>query len=275
MQSAGSFPFFELRKEPAEKIATLYLNRPEKRNAMHWPFWRDLPLIVKQIEEDPEIRVCIVAGHGKSFTTGLDFEPFFAEFGEKISADTGDGRLKFYEFLKVMQSGMNAIAEARTIFIAAVHRHCIGGGLDLIAACDLRLASADASFSLRETRVAIVADMGSLARLPGLIGQSATRYLALTGADIGAGEALRIGLLNFVLPDQTSLMTRARELALEIAANSWPAVSGTKAMLNYAQDHGVKENLDHVLLYNAAFLDTLDLREMLRAFQEKRRPRFV
>lgn len=268
------YPFFEVVKDSTTKTAFLYLNRPQKRNAMNDDFWFDLPKIVAEIEADPEIRACVVAARGKSFSTGLDIEAFFSERKEIMQGQTADAREELLKMIRDMQAGLNAIADADTIFIAAVHRHCIGGGLDLAAACDLRYCTKDASFSLREAKVAIVADMGSLQRLPSIIGQGNTRLMALTGRDFTAEAAEKMGLVNGVYDTVEEMHDDCHALAVEIAANPNIAVRGTKRILNYALNHFQKDALEHVVLYNTAFLDSLDLRELGEAFIGKRRPVF-
>jgi enoyl-CoA hydratase len=166
------------------------------------------------------------------------------------------------------------VQTCRKPVIAAVRGWCIGGGLDLIAACDIRLCSADARFSLREAKMAIVADIGSLQRLPPIIGEGYTRELAYTGKDIDAQRALRIGLVNEVHDSADELLAAARALAGEIAANAPLAVQGSKRVLNETQGKTVEEGLRYVALWNAAYLHTNDLSEAMRAFIEKRPPQF-
>jgi enoyl-CoA hydratase len=159
--------------------------------------------------------------------------------------------------------------------IAAVHGWCIGGGVDLISACDIRMASADAVFSVRETKIAIVADLGTLQRLPGIVGRGHVNELALSGRDIPAERALQIGLVNDVLPDVDACHKAALALAAEIAANSPLVVQGTKAVLRAGEGRSVAEGLDYVGVWNAAFLRSNDLTEAMTAFLEKREPRFT
>lgn len=261
----SSYPFFEVEKHPDKKTAVLYLNRPDKLNAMHWPFWSDLPLVIDDLENDPEVMVVVVAGRGKSFSVGIDVFDFFTKNIETLTGSTPEMREKLYKLLLQMQEGFNRMAEGSNIYIAAAHRHCIGAGLDLASACDLRLASRETIFSLRETRIAIVADMGSLNRLPQIIGQGNTRMLAYTGRDVPAEEALRMGLLNGIYDSHEALMSGALDLAAEIAANAEPAVRGTKKILNYMENHSVDDGLKFVAAWNAAFLNT---REIQEAFQK-------
>lgn len=269
-----SYPFFEVEKDVPNRVARVYLNRPDARNSMNWSFWRDLPLLVEELDRDAEVRAVVVLARGKSFSMGLDLLEFFEKFDEILHSQTADGREKLLQLILAMQSGLNRIAASPKAWIAGIHKHCVGGGLDLIAACDIRYCTDDASFSLRETKVAIVADMGSLNRLPGIIGMSNTRLMALTGRDFSAGEAQRMGLVSESFPDQATMNAAAEKTAREIAANPAIAVRGTKQVLNYGQNHSVEDGLHYVAVWNASMLDSLDLREFIAAFREKRRPRF-
>lgn len=272
MQFVMSLPFFEI--ETNGPVATLWLNRPEKRNAMNWPFWRDLEAAVRQIEAKKEVKVVLVAARGKSFTTGLDLEEFFEQFKDTLTSEIGEKREELRSLILTMQSGFRAIMQSRLIFIACVHKHCIGGGLDLICACDLRLGTKDCSVSLRETRVAIVADMGSLNRLPFIVGDGNTRLMAFTGRDFSGIECKEMGLLSSVYDTQEEMMKAAQELAAEIAANPGIVLRGVKHNINFQQDHTTTEGMDYVATFNAAMLDTRALREMMAAFKERRRPNF-
>ena len=268
------FPFFEIELHEDEGYACLYLNRPEKRNAMSWPFWRDLPKAVDYLSTLKKVRVVLVAGAGKSFTTGLDLEEFFQQFKDTLHGATGEEREKLTELIGVMQSGFRRIMSSPQVYIGCVHKHCIGGGLDLICACDVRLASKDASVSLRETKVAIVADMGSLNRLPFIVGDGHTRLMAFTGRDFSGEECKAMGLFSEVYESQDKMMAAARDLAQEIASNPSIILRGVKQNLNFQNGKSTLEGMDYVTTYNAAFLDTAALREMMTAFKERRRPVF-
>jgi enoyl-CoA hydratase len=174
-----------------------------------------------------------------------------------------------------LQDAITAVARCPKPVIAAVHGYCIGGGVDLIAACDIRLASADAVFSVREAKMAIVADLGSLQRLPAIISAGHLAELAFTGKDIGAERAKEIGLVNDVATDADGVLKAARALAAEIAANSPIAVQGTKAVLAANEGRTVAEGLDYVATWNAGMLASDDLIEAVTAFMEKRPPKFT
>lgn len=254
-------------------VATVWLDRPEKRNAMGMEFWEDLPRALAALDDDDDVRVIVIAGKGPSFTVGLDLMAF-AELGG------GDGspvrqRRELLNTIRQMQWTMTSIDKTDKPVIAAIHGYCLGGGIDLITACDIRLAASDAIFSIRETKIAMVADVGTLQRLPRIIGAGHTAELALTGKDIGADRAKEIGLVNDVLPDSDTVLKAALEMAQEIAANSPLAVQGTKHVLRAADGKTVDEALEFVSLWNAAFLQSNDLMEAMAAFMQKRPPEFT
>lgn len=276
-----------LTVEQEGHVATLWLDRPGQRNAMGGAFWADLPVIMGELGEDDDVRAVVVAAKGPHFTVGIDLK--WAAFGppsepeRSVGAggvlDTG-GRSQAarawrgYHSVKRMQQSISAVADCPKPVIAAVHGYCIGGGVDLITACDIRLAAADAVFSVRETKIAIVADVGTLQRLPRVISRGHVAELAFTGKDVDAERARQIGLVNDVLPDADSVVKAARDMAAEIAANSPLAVQGTKAVLRACADRSVEEGLDYVAAWNVAYLQSNDLVEAMAAFAEKRPPVF-
>ncbi len=257
-------------------IATLWLDREEKRNALGSAFWRDLPLAAAAIAEDRSIRVLVVAAKGPHFTVGLDLK----EFGGGLIAETeGSSRAtssaRAYDAVRALQASVTSLAELPIPVIAAVHGYCIGGGVDVITACDIRLASGDAVFSVRETKVAIVADLGTLQRLPRIVSAGHVAELAFTGKDIDAARAAAIGLVNSVHgASHEDVVAAAYVLANEIAANSPLAVKGTKAVLRANDGRTVEEGLDFVARWNAMYLQSNDLREAMTAFIERRAPIF-
>ena len=271
--------FAHLAIERDQGVATLFLDRPDKLNALNRALWHSIPAAVAALDADPTVRVIVLAARGKAFCAGIDLmehAPALAS-GGSLSGAEGSAvarRRQLYEDVRVYQRTCSSFADTNKPVIAAVHGACIGAGMDLITACDIRLASAEATFSVRETRIAMVADVGSLQRLPRLIGDGIAREWIFTGADYGAARAHAAGLLNDVLPDPAALMQRARELAAAIAANSPLAVQGSKQVLGFASRREVDTNLDYVALWNAAFLHSEDLGEAVRAYMERRPPAF-
>ncbi|MGO9455611.1 MAG: crotonase/enoyl-CoA hydratase family protein [Acidimicrobiales bacterium] len=279
----GSFASEVLEVEPHGSVAVLWLNRPEARNAMGPAFWSDLPRALDHLGRDDTVRAVVVAARGPHFSVGLDLKamgsllagggPGGGTAGRPPSA-AQRARATRAEILR-MQSAITSVAGCPKPVVAAVHGYCIGGGVDLASACDIRLASADAVFSVREAKVAIVADLGSLQRLPAIMGAGHVAELAFTGKDIDAARALRIGLVNDVHPDAGTCLEAAVALATEIAANSPLAVQGTKAVLAAGEGRTVAEGLDYVATWNSAVLASDDLTEAMAAFAEKRPPTFT
>ena len=264
-----------LRVEIADGVAEVVLLGPGKGNAMGPDFWREMPSAFEALDRDPAVRAVIVRGDGGNFSYGLDLMAMAGEMGPLISGpQMASERQKLLDLVGDLQRAFNRVAECRKPVIAAVAGWCIGGGLDLIAACDIRLSTKEARFSLREVKVAMVADLGSLQRLPAIIGQGATRELAFTGKNIDADRALRIGLVSDVFATEAELLTAARAMAKEITENSSVVVQGVKQVMNDCSGLSVSEGLRHVALWNSAFLQSMDLAEAFAAFAERRPPRF-
>ncbi len=272
--------------EQDEFVATVWLDRPEARNAMGVDLWQDLPRAMDAVGADPSVRAVVVAARGPHFSVGLDLKSMGSvlaggETGAGPASGSGSAasmavraRGARREVLR-LQDAITAVARCPKPVVAAVHGYCIGGGVDLIAACDIRLGSADAIFSVREAKMAIVADLGSLQRLPSIIGAGHVAELAFTGKDISAERAKEIGLLNDVAVDADGVLKAALALAAEIAANSPIAVQGTKAVLAANEGRTVAEGLDYVATWNAGMLASDDLTEAVTAFMEKRPPKFT
>ncbi len=261
--------------EIADHVAVVTLIGPGKGNAMGPDFWSECPLVFAQLDADPDVRAILLVGSGKHFTFGLDLAAMAGEFAPLMADKALAGpRTAFHNTIKRMQLATNAVADCRKPVVAAVHGWCIGGGLDLISAADIRYASSDAKFSVREVRVAIVADMGSLARLPAIIGDGHLRELALTGKDIDAARAEKIGLINDVFEDHDALIAGARATAAEIAANPPLVVQGVKEVLDNSRAADVDAGLRFVAAWNAAFLASNDLTEAITAVFEKRPAEF-
>ena len=261
-------------------VATLWLDRAEARNAMGVDLWRDLPRAMAVLSADTAVRAVVVAAEGPHFSVGLDLKAMGSMLtgggggvggSSSMAARARSGRA---EVLR-LQDAITSVARCPKPVIAAVHGYCIGGGVDLIAACDIRLASADAIFSVREAKMAIVADLGSLQRLPAIINAGHLAELAYTGKDISAERAREIGLVNDLAPDVAGVHKAAQTLALEIASNSPLAVQGTKAVLVANEGRSVAEGLDYVATWNAGMLASDDLTEAVTAFMEKRPPKFT
>ncbi|QKT07421.1 crotonase/enoyl-CoA hydratase family protein [Gordonia sp. X0973] len=259
----------------ADGIAEVTLIGPGKGNAMGPDFWSELVPLFGALDADPAVRAVIITGSGKHFSFGLDLAAMAGSFGTVMADGAKAGpRTEFHDMIKRMQAGINAVADCRKPVITAVSGWCIGGGVDLITAADIRYASADAKFSVREVRVAIVADMGSLARLGPIVGDGHLRELALTGKDIDAARAEKIGLVNEVFDDADALLAGARAAAREIAELPPLVVQGTKTVLDHSRRAQVEDSLRYVAAWNSAFLPSEDLTEAITAVFEKRPPKF-
>lgn len=253
-------------------VVTLTITIPTMTPA----FFTDCERVFTELGRDTTLRAIVVRSSAKAFSYGLDLPKAMASFGTVM---TGGGlapkRAELHALILQLQRSFNAIAACPVPVVAAVHGACIGGGVDLIAACDIRVATTDAFFSVRETKIAIVADLGSLARLPSIIGPAHTRELALTGRDIDATRAAAIGLVTQVVADRDAVWAAAQSVAAAIAANPPLTVRGVKQVLDFSAGKSVEDSLAYVAAWNSAFLASEDLVEAATAFAQKRPPKFT
>jgi enoyl-CoA hydratase len=267
--------FHSLRLERNGPLVEVVLIGPGKGNAMGPDFWREMPEVFASLDQDEQVCVIIIRGEGKHFSYGLDLVAMLNSFGPHLNGQNlAPERMHLLDTIGKMQQAVTSVAECRKPVIAAISGWCIGGGLDLITACDVRLCSSEARFSVREVKVAMVADIGSLQRLPYIIGEGHTRELAFTGKDIDAAHAMRIGLVNDVFETQEQLLEAAHELARQIAENPPIVVQGIKRVLDERNRDAVADGLRYVALWNSAFLQSQDLTEAFSAFAERRTPHF-
>lgn len=236
-------------------------------------FFADCERVFTSLAADPSVRAIVVRSAAKAFSFGLDLPAAMATWG-RVMAGGGfaAARTELLTLIRQLQRSFTAIAACPMPVIAAIHGKCIGGGVDLISACDLRVCSTDSVFSVRETKVAIVADLGSLQRLPAIIGAAATRELALTGRDIDAARAQALGLVTAVVADRDAVWAAAAALAAEVASNPPLVVRGVKQVLDFCAGKSVGDGLEYVAAWNAAFLASEDLGEAMTAFAGKRAP---
>ncbi|MDQ1547733.1 MAG: enoyl-CoA hydratase [Actinomycetota bacterium] len=245
-------------------------------SAMGREFFVELPQLFRELDSDPAVRAIVLGGSGTNFSYGLDLADVAPMFTALTTDDVGArARTALLGQVREWQASITAVADCRTPIISAIDGWCVGGGIDLIVATDIRLATADARFSIRETKVAIVADLGSLQRLVGIIGDGHLRELALTGGDIDSTRAERIGLVNTVYPDATTLRDAALSMAAAIAANPPLVVRGVKDVLDVERAPRVEAGLRYVATWNAAFLPSHDLGEAFAAFAERRPAEFT
>ncbi len=265
-----------LRVSRRGHVAEVTLLGPGKGNAMGPDFWREMPGLFDALDADDSVRCVVVRGDGAHFSYGLDLAAMMDDLGPHVMGNNlAAERGRLLDLIGRMQQACDRVARCRKPVVAAVTGWCIGGGLDLAAACDIRLCSDDARFSLREVKLAIVADIGALQRLPRIIGQGHTRQMAYTGGNVDAAHALRIGLVNELVEGHEALHARAHALAEEIAANPPQVVQGVKQVMDYCEDKSTADGLRFVAVWNSAFLQSADLAEAVQAFMERRPPRFT
>jgi len=253
-----------------DHVAWLTLNRPEKRNALSVAMLESMVEHVKHFDQDPDVRVVVIKGEGKSFCAGMEL----ADLAGLIEKSSADYREILRKTILYGQTSTNIIETCSKPVIAAMHSHCVGGGVDLACACDIRLASKDAKFSVRETKLALVADLGTLQRFPKIVGEPWARELSLTGRTFSGKDALEIGFITHLCDDRDALVQKAGQIALEIAANSPLAVQGVKDTMRFSSDHGVTAGLKYVAQKNASILICEDGLEAITAAMEKRKPVF-
>nr|WP_245355036.1 MULTISPECIES: crotonase/enoyl-CoA hydratase family protein [unclassified Pseudomonas] len=260
--------------ELTDSIAHVQINRPEKVNAMNAAFWEEIIDIFRWIDDTDAVRAVVISGAGKHFSAGIDLM-MLASLAGQMGKDVGRNARFLRKTIQRLQASFTAVDTCRKPVLAAVQGYCIGGAIDLISACDMRYCSSDAQFSIKEIDMGMAADVGTLQRLPRIIGDGIMRELAFTGRNVEADEALRIGLVNRVYDDQAALMDGVFAIAREIAAKSPIAVAGTKEMLSYMRDHRIDDGLDYIATWNAAMLQSEDLRVAVAAHMSKQKPTFA
>jgi enoyl-CoA hydratase len=256
-------------------IAHIVLNRPQAFNAMPRAFWNELPVIVNDINDNAKARVIVLSSTGKHFTAGMDISVFTD--GEGVSAGDGDQHTRaeaFRQFVLTLQGSFSCLDNVRMPVIAAIQGGCIGAGVDMTSACDIRYATEDAFFQIAEINIGMTADVGTFPRLCKLIPEGWVRELAYTGRRLPAQRAKEIGLVNDVFPTQDAMLAHVMELAAEIATNAPVAVAGSKRMINYARDHSIADGLDYIATWQAGMFAPPHMMEAFAAKAQKREPAF-
>jgi len=272
---------------PSEYVARVELNRPTKLNAMNRLFWSECRECFEQLSHDSRVRCVVITAAGRVFTAGLDL----IDMGGALTSDSPDENKKeseskkdaarmayrTYKEITELQESFTKIENCNKPVIAAIHNGCVGGGVDLIAACDIRICAEDAWFTIKEVDIGLAADVGSLQRLPKIIGNhSLLRELAYTARKMDASEAMKLGLVSKVCKDRDETIRSALEMAKVIASKSPVAVWGTKMNLNYARDHSTADGLNYVATWNAGMLQTNDIAVAVQAsFAKQSSPVFA
>ncbi|MGC0152659.1 crotonase/enoyl-CoA hydratase family protein [Chromobacterium vaccinii] len=263
-----------LSVELNDKVALLRFNRGDKANSLNMQMWQDLRSAMDWADGEPSVRAVVLAGHGKHFCAGIDLAMMAGLQSLIEDACEARKRDKLRRLILDLQDCVTSLERCRKPVIAAVHGACLGGGLDVALAADFRFASQDAVFGVREVDIGMVADVGSLQRLPRVVGEGVARELALTGRDMVADEALETGLVNRVLPDADAVLAAALQSARLIAGKSPLAVRGSKEVLNYSRDRSVADGLQFVAGWNAAMLISEDLQKAAMAAMMKQEVSF-
>jgi enoyl-CoA hydratase len=264
---------FDVRIE--NKIAHIVLNRPKAFNSMPREFWNELPELVGDIDDNARARVIVISSTGKHFTAGMDLSVFTD--GDGVAASGGDPHARaeaFRQFVLTLQRSFSCLDEARIPVIAAIQGGCIGAGVDMTSACDIRYATEDAFFQIAEINLAMTADVGTFPRLCKLIPEGWVRELAYGGRRLPAAKAKEIGLVNEIFPTQEAMLAHVEELALEIASKAPVAVAGSKRMINHARDHSITDGLDYIATWQAGMFSPPQMGEAFAAKAQKRAPEF-
>ena len=245
-----------LKSTIKDRVATILLARPEARNALDAGFWRDFPALIRQLDADPAVRVIVIAGEGPHFCSGIDLAYLTSLMTQADDPARANEHMR--RNIIELQLAFDVLNSIRKPVLTVIHGACMGGGLDLIAAADMRYAAKDAFFQIHEINIGIVADLGSLQRLRHQLPDGILRELAFSGRRMSAEEAYHLGFVTGLLPDAASALDHALSVAREIAEKSPLAVAGTKAVLNHARDHSVAAGLDYVATWNAGMLSFKD-----------------
>ncbi len=257
-----------------EKIARVAFNRPEKSNALHMEAWIEMQTVFEALSKTDEVRVIILAGEGKHFCAGIDLELLMSAGQIKDITCAGRRSEKIKELIETLQKTITAIEKCAKPVLAAIHNGCIGGGVDIVSACDMRYCSEDAYLTIKEIDLGMVADLGTLQRLPKIISPAMVAEMAYTGRKVFGPEAQRIGLVNQCYATSEAMLEGVIKIATTIAHKSPLSIRGIKDVLRYTRDHSVDDALNYMANWNAAMLLSEDLTEAFSATLEKRQPKF-
>ena len=264
----------------ANDVAHIVLNRPDKRNSMIHEFWDELPTIVQSIDQNSTARVIVLSSTGPHFTSGLDTSIFgssveSSDNPEDVEKSKRQRSAKLYDTIKHMQKSFTCLEQCRIPVIAAIQGGAIGGGVDLVTACDLRYMTEDGFLSIYEINIGMTADVGTFPRITHLLPEGVVKELAYTGRRISAQEAKQHGLVNEIYTDHEAMLEATMGIALQIATKAPLAVYGSKKIINYSRDHSTADSLDYISLWNASMLQPDEISEAFAAAQEEREGDFV
>ena len=261
--------------EVNNSIAHIRFNRPEKRNSMNEDFWTMFPKEVEELDDSGEIRALIVSSTGPHFSAGIDLSMFKDDIVEsETDNEIGRSRGYFLQQLKFLQNAVSCLEAARFPVVTAVQGGCIGGGIDLITAADIRICTKDAFFLIEEINVGLAADIGTIQRLPKIIPAGIAREWTMLGEKVSADRAKEVGLVSSLHDSHEEMMKNAFEIAEKLASKTPLAMWVTKETLNYSRDHTVKESLENVALWNAATLHKEDVMSTMMSKMQKKKPEY-
>ena len=259
--------------EIKNKVAHVQMCRPDEFNSMNKAFWSELPHLIDTISNDASARVIVLSGQGKHFCAGMDLANF-TQGGNAPKAHLGMRKEAGYRVTRDLQYTITCLEKARIPVIAAIQGACVGGGVDLATAADIRYCTKDAFFCIQEINIGMAADVGTLQRIPRLIPEGIVRELAYTGRRFLAEEAMKHGMVNKVFENQEEMMESVMEIANEIASKGPLAIAGTKESLNYGRDHSTEESLNHIALWNTAMGINDEMGVAFKAKAEKKEAEF-
>ena len=257
-----------------QKIAHVAFNRPDKANALHMEAWDEMKAIFDELSENDGVRVVVLSGEGKHFCAGIDLELLMSISHIQQIECGGKRGEKLRKFVLHLQACVNAIEACAKPVLAAIHNGCIGGGVDIAVACDMRYSTQDAYFTVKEIDLGMVADLGTLQRLPKLIAPGLAAEMAYTGRKVSGTEAQSIGLVNRAFETPEDMKQGVMQVAAAIASKSPVSIRGIKEVLKYTRDHSVADSLDQMATWNAAMILSADLQEAFKATMERRQPQF-
>ena len=263
---------FEVESE--DNVAHLRMSRPDELNTLCREFWSELPEIVREIDASASARAIVISSTGRHFTAGLDLGMLAGAIVEQ-KAEAGRTRASLRELVLHLQDSISCLEQARMPVLAAIQGGCVGGGVDLATACDMRYCTEDSWFCIQEINVGLTADVGTLQRMPKIVPDGLVRELAYTGRRMPATQAREIGLVNEVYADQETMLEAVMQTAREIAERSPLAIWGTKEMLNYTRDHSVAESLNHIATWQSGMFQNQDIVEAFESKREGRSPAYA
>ncbi|MEL6686030.1 MAG: enoyl-CoA hydratase-related protein [Pseudomonadota bacterium] len=272
-----SYECFDVSIE--DSIGHIRLSRPEKRNAMSESFWTDLPQIVRDIDDNAKARVIVISaetvGDKPIFSAGIDVGMFSSGGVSGNDKNNPVHGADFYQNVLKLQDSFNALEECRIPVLVAIHGGCIGGGVDLITACDMRFGTKDAFITIYEINVGMTADVGTFPRILNHMPEGVVRELAYTGRRMGAEECERRGLFNSTFETEAEMMTAVMAMAKEIASKPPLAIYGCKRIITYSRDHSTADALDQIAVWNMSMLIPSEMMEAMVAKGQKRPATFA